>query len=63
LKEQVQPTLAVGIVRTPVDDAHPVPIVIVNAAVPLLLLIDGDVQNPELIVGAVALHAIFVANL
>lgn len=63
LKLQAQPTEAVGSVRTPVEAAQAVPMVMANATVPLLALIDGDEQNPELTLGAVALNASLLARL
>ena len=51
---QLQPVEAAGIVTTPLDAEPPVPTLMVNAAVPLLAVTDGEVPKPLAMVGAVA---------
>jgi hypothetical protein len=51
--KQFQPLLAAGNPITPLVATAPVPTLIMNDAVPLLTVTDGDVPKPELIVGAV----------
>lgn len=48
-----QPLAAVGKPMTPLEAAPPVPMLIVKAAVPLFVAIEGLVPKPEEMVGAV----------
>lgn len=49
------PLFAVGIVTTPLVAEPPVPTLMVNSAVPFECVIDGEVPNPDAMVGAAKL--------
>src|SRR5438105_6240625 len=58
--EQVQPFDAVGRPMVPLVAVPPVPTLMVNAAVPLGVTMDGDVPKPEEMVGLVVLISRFL---